>query len=100
MSEFLVIKRLCCRSIYSEAWLRYGDQDMFGRDVSFEAARQSDEAMMTADLDFGIALALDGPAPDVMVPKVREHLCDSATGESRPEADWEYVVSESEWTTL
>jgi hypothetical protein len=52
--------------------------------------------MTTADVYFGIILVLEGPAPDVTVPKVREHLCDSATGESRPEADWEYI----EWMTL
>jgi predicted nuclease of predicted toxin-antitoxin system len=87
LSEFLAIKYLCHTNIYREAWLRRADQDIFGRNVSFEAARHSDEAMITTDVDFGIALVLDGPAPDVTVPKVQKHLCDSATGESRPEAD-------------
>jgi hypothetical protein len=95
MSEFLAITRLCRTSIYSEAWLRRGDQDTFGPNVSFEAVRHGDEAMITIDVDFGIARVLDGPAPDVTVPKAREHLCDLATGESRPEADWDYVVHPS-----
>jgi hypothetical protein len=75
MSEFLAITRLCRTSIYSEAWLRRGDQDTFSPDVSVEAARHGDEAMITVDVDFGITLVLGGPAPDVTVPKVREHLC-------------------------
>jgi hypothetical protein len=56
--------------------------------------------MIATDIDFGIALVLDDLAPDVTVPKVREHLCDSAKGESRQVTDWEYVVYESEWMTL
>jgi hypothetical protein len=58
-------------NIYKEAWLRRGDQNRFGPDVSLEAARHSDEAMITADVNFGIALVLDGSTPDVKVPKVR-----------------------------
>jgi predicted nuclease of predicted toxin-antitoxin system len=69
MFEFLAITRLCRTSIYSEAWLRRGDQDTFCPDVSFEAARHSDEVMITADVDFDIALVLNGPAPDVTAPK-------------------------------
>jgi hypothetical protein len=84
---FLAIKCLCHTNIYREAWLRRGDQDTFGCNVSFEAAHHSDEAMTIADVDFGIALVSDGPAPDVTVPKVEQHLWDSATGESRPEAN-------------
>jgi hypothetical protein len=56
--------------------------------------------MIAADVDFDITLILDGPAPDVTVPKAREHLCYSATGHSSAEADWECVVYESEWMTL
>jgi hypothetical protein len=55
LSEFLPIKRLCRTTIYSEAWLRRGDQDTSGPDVSFEAACHSGEAMIIADLDFGFA---------------------------------------------
>jgi hypothetical protein len=99
MSAFLAIERLCRGNIYSEAW-RHGDQDKFRPDVSFEAARHSDEAMIATEVNFSIALVLDGPAPDVTVPKVREHVCDSAKGECRPEMDWEYVVDESEWMIL
>jgi hypothetical protein len=87
LSEFLAIKCLCHTNIHREAQLRRADQDTFGRNVSFEAVRHSDEAMTTVDVDFGIALVLDGPAPDATVSKVQKHLCDSATCESRPEAD-------------
>jgi hypothetical protein len=100
MPAFLAIKRFCRTNVYSEVWLRRGDQDRFCLDVSFEAARHNDEAMIAADVNLSIALVLDGPAPDVTVPKVREHLCDSATSESRPETDWEYVIYETEWMTL
>jgi hypothetical protein len=52
--------------------------------------------MIAADVDFGIALVLYDSAPDVTVPKVREHFCPSAKGESHPGTDWDYVVYESE----
>jgi hypothetical protein len=35
-----------------------------GPDVSFEAARHSDEAMIAAAVDFGVTLLLDDSAPD------------------------------------
>jgi hypothetical protein len=56
--------------------------------------------MIAADVDLGRALVFDGPTADLRPAKIRTHDRTSVRGRCRPEADWHYVVLETERITV
>jgi hypothetical protein len=81
---------------------------MFGAAVYFadtpEAARHKSQhgeaVIVTADVDMGRSLVLEGPANELTLNTVRQLGCDSVKGRGSAKSGWEYVVFESSRITL
>jgi hypothetical protein len=90
--------------IFYEGRMDCGTSGMFGAGIYFadtmeQARRKSrlgdDAVIIKADVDFGIALVLDGPSPAMTLETLHSMACHSVKGRSSPAADWEYAVYES-----
>jgi hypothetical protein len=93
-------------AIISQGQMRPGPSGMFGAGIYFadseSAARHKcqhhdsrDDAIIIATVDMGRALRLEAPDNSMNLSRLRSLGCNSIKGRRSRQADWEYVVYES-----
>jgi hypothetical protein len=95
--------RQAALGIMGEQTMRPGQSGMFGggiyfaltRDIALEKARhvgEADAMIVTAMVDFGRAVVLTSPMPDLTPAALEAMGADSVKGQSAPGKNWEFVV--------